>query len=432
MISASGYVLTVDRARADMLLDHAAPGLPVGEPVPTFPLSRRAPLLVIASFSPGMITHLANGRKGVASGTRLVRLNLHDLHELAVPINYERLLEALPAASRRPVRRRLNEGGILPPASFAAVVNALQSLAPDCAAQLARFASGRNEVLERLTRVARDALAQQKESVGLALKLSGFDTRELLDWQPGPRGPTSFLDGLPGARVREDAMVVHDLGHVPGFDVVRDYPFAAKLYQSEKTRLTVILANKLPLEEQFGTDLIYFNETFNAFVMVQYKAMERRGKARPHFRLPNTQLDAEIERMDATARHLQSLPADPTCGGYRLSANPFYLKLCARLVFNPDDSGLFPGMYLPLDYWKTLVADPITLGPRGGRTVTFENVGRKFSENDFIGLVAGGWIGSSQPQSSHLADLVRQIIESGKAVTLASHSGPALRGYRQS
>ena len=431
MIRASGYVLTVDPERAEMLLDHAAPGVPVGEPVPAFALSRRAPLLVIVSFSPGMITHVADGRKGVASGTRLVRLNLLDLQELSVPITFDRLLDTLPRALRDPVRKRLRTGGLLPPASFQAVIAALQELATDCSGRLARFSSTRQTVLEGLTPQARDALAEQKESVGLAMKLAGFDTRELLSWQPEAGRPTSFLDGLPGARVREDAMVVHDLGHLPGFAAVRDYPFAAKVYEAEGTRLSIILANKLPLEQQFGTDLIYFNETFNAFVMVQYKAMERNGTARPEFRLPNTQLDAEIERMDATAAQLAGLAADETCDSFRLSANPFFLKLCSRYVFNPDDAGLFPGMYLPLDYWKALTVDARTLGPRGGRVVTLENVGRKLSESEFIALVAGGWIGSPPPQSVHLADLIRGILESGKAIALASQRGPSRRFYRQ-
>lgn len=399
--------------------------------MPAFSLSRRAPLLVVAAFSPGMITHLANGRKGVASGTRLVRLNLLDIEELSVPIPFDRLVETLPKGAQGPVRKRLTDGGLLPPRSFQSLIKALQQLAPDCSERLARFSATRESILADLTETARTALAQQKESVGLALKLAGFDTRELLSWQPDPAGAKSFLDGLPGARVREDAMVVHDLGHVPGFEVIRDYPYAAKLYEAEGTRLTIILANKLPLEQQFGTDLIYFNENFRSFVMVQYKAMERKGTARPYFRLPNAQLEAEIERMDATAEALRRLTEGAACDGFRLSTNPFFLKLCAREVFNPDDSGLFPGMYLPLDFWKALVADPKTLGPRGGRSVTFENVGRKLSESEFIGLVSGGWIGSSPVQSAELSRLVREILESGKAVALASQSGPPLRGYRQ-
>lgn len=218
-------------------------------------------------------------------------------------------------------------------------------------------------------------------------------------------------------------MVVHDLSVIPGFDAVRDYPFAAKVFEREGTRLTVILANKLPLEQQFGTDLIYFNETYQAFVMVQYKAMERSGTARPEFRLPNAQLDIEMDRMDAMMETLATIPDDKSCDGFRLNISPFFLKLCSRHVFNADDGGLFPGMYLPVEYWRRLVADPATLGPKGGRVVTFENVGRKLTESEFIPLVAGGWVGTYTPQSQILAQLVREIIETGKAVTLAVRSG---------
>ena len=35
------------------------------------------------------------------------------------------------------------------------------------------------------------------------------------------------------------------------------------------------MANRLPLEQQTGADLIYFHEKYRSFVMVQYKAMER-------------------------------------------------------------------------------------------------------------------------------------------------------------
>lgn len=200
--------------------------------------------------------------------------------------------------------------------------------------------------------------------------------------------------------------------------------WAFPLKLSSGILLTVVLANRLPLEEQFGTDLIYYNETYRSFVMVQYKAMERAG-TKAEFRLPNTQLDAEIARMDATSAALADFPADETCGGFRLNMAPFFLKLCSRHVFNPDDGGLFPGMYLPLDFWRRLVNDPATLGPQGGRVVTFENVGRKLTESEFLPLVAGGWVGTSAPQSRFLSELVREVIESGKAVVLSVKTGDA-------
>jgi hypothetical protein len=217
-------------------------------------------------------------------------------------------------------------------------------------------------------------------------------------------------------------MVAHDLDQVPGFEVIKSYQFAARVFVKDGTRLTVMLANKLPLEQQFGTDLIYYNETFSSFVMVQYKAMERASGGKAEFRLPNAQLDLEIGRMDATLTAIAALPDDEGRDSFRLHAGPFFLKLCSRHVFNPDDGGLFPGMYLPLDYWRRLVLDDATKGPRDGRLVTFENVGRKLSESEFIPLVAGAWVGTGISQSSLLEQIVREVIESGKAVTLAVRS----------
>jgi hypothetical protein len=58
------------------------------------------------------------------------------------------------------------------------------------------------------------------------------------------------------------------------------------------------MANRLPLEEQTGADLIYYNETFRSFILVQYKAMEE-GSHGPEFRWQlNDHLADEINRMN--------------------------------------------------------------------------------------------------------------------------------------
>jgi len=54
------------------------------------------------------------------------------------------------------------------------------------------------------------------------------------------------------------------------------------------------------LEEVLGVDLIYFNEHYPSFVMVQYKAMDGENDEE-HFRLPNKQLDIEVARIPHTA-----------------------------------------------------------------------------------------------------------------------------------
>jgi hypothetical protein len=57
--------------------------------------------------------------------------------------------------------------------------------------------------LRRLEPRTKQNLAFQKETLGLALEISGISRDELLAWQPAVGLQQSFLDGLPGAHVRE-------------------------------------------------------------------------------------------------------------------------------------------------------------------------------------------------------------------------------------
>ena len=89
--------------------------------------------------------------------------------------------------------------------------------------------------------------------------------------------------------------------------------------------------------------------------------------------------------MDTALETLKACAPNTECRGIRLLENPFYLKLCPKLIFNPDDVSLVRGMYLPLDYWRLIEADLNIVGLRGGRNVTFENVGRYLDNSDFVG-----------------------------------------------
>lgn len=93
------------------------------------------------------------------------------------------------------------------------------------------------------------------------------------------------------------------------------------------------------------------------------------------------------------------------------------------MVFNPDDKGLFRGMYLPLDLWKRADASGRFIGKRGGNVLTYDNVGRRISNPEFVSLIRGSWIGTSIEQSAFLVDLIRSVIASGKSVTFAIKHG---------
>jgi hypothetical protein len=72
-----------------------------------------------------------------------------------------------------------------------------------------------------------------------------------------------------------------------------------------------------------------------------------------------------------------------------------------------------------LDLWKLLSASARLKGPKGGNVLSYENVGRRLNNSEFVTLVAGSWVGTTIGQSAALEGVIRSILESGKTVTFA-------------
>ena len=120
-VVAAGYVLKIPSNRRQVLLYEAEHGGSfyrsspfVAEPVPNFEHSRRAPLVVFASFEDDKITHLADGKRGASAGTGLARLNMQDLKALARPIAFDELSGSVPKRVQAHLKRILSDGGMLP------------------------------------------------------------------------------------------------------------------------------------------------------------------------------------------------------------------------------------------------------------------------------------------------------------------------------
>ena len=74
--------------------------------------------------------------------------------------------------------------------------------------------------------------------------------------------------------------------------------------------------------------------------------------------------------------------------------------------------------------WRCLSNDPVTLGPWGGRILTYDDVGRRLTNTDFVTMVSKAWVGTTVPHSEVLARVIEQVTQSGKTVTLAVKSQP--------
>jgi hypothetical protein len=204
---------------------------------------------------------------------------------------------------------------------------------------------------------------------------------------------------------------------------VKRQRYPAKLFSNGDTKLTVILANKLPLEQQLGVDLIYVNETLKSVVFVQYK-MFAGADGEKGYR-PDGQLTEEISRMDAAAAKLAKVAADDSCDGYRLGADPFFFKFCSKLLMHDAPSHV-PGIYVPLGYWKRLVKTPAAKGKRGGSIVYPNTFGRRhFTPTHFIDMVGRGWIGTSALQTEVLAPYLKDALAGKRTLVLAVETQPS-------
>ena len=358
----------------------------------------------------------------MSAGTYLSRLNITEIIPVAESILLSQILENSPEKDRFRIRKYFKNLGLIPPATFSKIVDILKDMAPSSRTLLSRFGEKRNAIIKNLPEKTKEILAEQKETLSTALNISGIDRKFLHEWELGhDQIPQSFLEGLSSARLREDPMVINDFRKFPGFDYVRELPFNAAIFQNRTTRLTTILANRTPLEELLGTDLIYYNETYSSFIFLQYKALEYEGGDKG-FRIPDKQLNVEIDRMQKILRVINSFPDSSSLNDYRLNNNPFFLKFCSRMVFEPDDTSLIPGMYIPLDMWNLLITSDTVLGPRGGQVISYNSVTRYFDNTEFAVLVNKSWIGTYGDQSKLLEEIIKETIETGKAVTIAIKS----------
>lgn len=418
------YVLIVARNRREPLL-WAAGERPTGvsEAVPHFSVGRN-PLMVFASFQEGELTHIATGRRGANAATASVRLHLQQLEKLTRPFPFSEITNAMPGRVREHLKRSLRRGGVLPPRTSEVFVDFMADSDGRVRDQLFIRLVEADDVLDYSPTV-KENLALQKDALNIAFRIGGIEPDQLIEWHPAPvsQGSQFFLEGLPGIQTYEEDMILTDLSTIPGFDLLHRTTSAIAHFRARSdpdNRMTVVMANRRPLESQTGVDLIYFNQKYQSFVMVQYKAMESESGERRFRWRRDGQFMKEIERMHATWRDLENEAVSSDPDAFRLFTNPFFLKFCPREQFRPDDISMFPGLYLPLDLWERLRQSGRLRGPRGGNVLTHSKAGRWLNNSDFIHLVSRSWVGTAAGQSGKLKSLIENAVATERTTVFAT------------
>ncbi|EPZ2457484.1 MULTISPECIES: hypothetical protein [Citrobacter] len=231
-------------------------------------------------------------------------------------------------------------------------------------------------------------------------------------------GQSAFLTGIPQRYLQEESAIQHDLFNWPGMTPM--HQAGVSIFEQGGRRLQVNYANRNDLEHTLGVDLIYYNEPYELFVLVQYKLMREEGD-RVLYR-PDAQLAQELVRMDDFYNLTRSAAAIRSHNEYRLSDDGFMVKLVPNKGLRPASGELIKGMYVPREYMHFLLGPNGPKGPQGGSQITFEGAPRYLTNSQFAASVNAGWIGSRGVQSQTVRNMIQSFYETGKALVVAYES----------
>lgn len=268
------------------------------------------------------------------------------------------------------------------------------------------------------------ALEQQKDATLLALKISGLHESEgdvaavAVDTER-----VSFLKSLGPLQVSEDQVLAHDAAVFSDWsrDDTESVQGVAEFVKGDKS-LTIVSANREALESVFGVDLIYVDAARESATFVQYKLMDQRtAKKEDYFNPASGRHNVELQRMRKVQNFIDS---NPQIGGgiesLRAVGSPLFFKLCTKTNLKKEEHNVAIGMYIPLDHWEVILADPKTDGPRGGKQIGFHTVEDKYlTTTQFVELLKKNLVGTTASAWPQISRWIRDLLRGRRAVIVA-------------
>lgn len=269
-------------------------------------------------------------------------------------------------------------------------------------------------VVENLQSLGRYSsnIGLQKDAVDLSRKACGLSAgavASVLDVGDGQE------TALAGYRIHEDAVIEHDTRVISGFGLSKSDLTGRAIFRKDSEMLEVITANRRPLENALGIDLIYLNAIKQNIVMVQYKMLEssRTAEQTDWLYRPDKQLEEEISRMKRFSNSHVPGPLE-----YRINPQVYYLRFVRR-----DAELGRQAVTMPIDHFKTLRNDPECKGPKGAFRISYDTLGGRYLRQEgFLDLLRSGYIGAYAQEAGDLTNLIQNIIRNDRAVVAAKQS----------
>jgi len=373
-----------------------------------------------------IITHVGILKKGNRVATGQVRIKANEIIELPhTPL--KDLIALLPVKYQTIGRRYFGyEYSKIPERTGQELFKAILELFPDHAADFERLSLKLNRQPIPGTHRNEDAAAE-RDAVGLCLDIFGIDRSKVLrSWENSSGNKSfgeSFLSGLSEYSAYEDDLINHDLRNLPGWESVSNNITGIVEFQnSDNERLTIINANRKPLEKALGVDLIYFHRKYEAYTFVQYKMMDQKVEdGNKCYYNPNQKSQhEEQERMQRLYDILLKEQPSDSLNDYRIGNCPIFFKVCKKLQLKYDDTSIAPGAYIPLNQWKLLLQDASTKGPKGGCQIGYHTLGNRYvGTSVFVELMQRGFLGTQSIASEKIGWFIQAAIKEGHSVMYA-------------
>lgn len=248
-----------------------------------------------------------------------------------------------------------------------------------------------------------NAVVMQHDAVKLAINAFGGDGEA---YSLEIQGPTAIAS----VRVMEDAAIEHDARWLPGWTMDASDLTGRARFSKHDGELEIYTANRRPLEQLLGVDLIYLNERRGALVLLQYKMLERGRDMSEGWQVRiDWQFEDELGRMRRFDADL-----DPD-GPYRLHPGSFFVKMMKR-----HSAATAAGIVISLGHLDHMLANGGLRGSRGGLRIDHAELdGHYLRSEAFVELIRSGYIGTRGATTDHLRALIEAALTEGRAVVAA-------------
>ncbi len=272
----------------------------------------------IISFNENLCQYIALIRKGkcvVTSKNRVEFSSIVDLDRILVSILNDKSGCNLPG---RFTREGLGFSPVSLLENWEVIIDAIKAFRPHVAKEIDRLVTLSQYSGYSFTGRYAEILLQEREALGAALDIfsGGSQLRQqvLNEWAPnsemvvdvdddektaaleaGNDWP-AFMEGISERYLDEESAIQHDL-----YNWLKNcnHRSGVSCFTQGDRCLSVFYANRKSLEEVLGVDLIYYDQKFELFVLVQYKLMQEGGYR------PDAQMEIELDRMDRAYNRLR-------------------------------------------------------------------------------------------------------------------------------